>query len=78
VESGGHRGVLLPFRAAILQTGFETRAGGDRASMDIGSPRRQYEIEPIEDPVPREDPKPRAPEPVAPERESTPPELVPN
>jgi hypothetical protein len=47
--------------------------------MDIGTPRRQYEIEPIEDPVPREEPKPRSPEPVvAPERERSLPELVPS
>jgi hypothetical protein len=48
--------------------------------MDIGTPRRQYEIEPIEDPVPREEPEPnpRSPEPVAPEREPSLPELVPS
>jgi hypothetical protein len=45
--------------------------------MDIGTPRRQYEIEPIEDPVPREEPKPRSPEPVEPERKPSLPELVP-
>jgi hypothetical protein len=45
--------------------------------MDIGAPRRQYEIEPIEDPVPRREPsEPRSPDPVAPEREPAAPELV--
>jgi hypothetical protein len=58
--------------------GFANPGGGDRASVDIGTPRRQYEIEPIEDPVPREDPSPRAPEPVVPEREPATPELVPS
>ena len=46
--------------------------------MDIGTPRRQYEIEPIDDPVPREEPEPSSPEPVAPEREPALPELVPS
>ena len=78
MESGGHRGVLIPFRTRILQTGFEITDPGDRAFMDIGTPRRQYEIEPIDDPVPREEPSPRSPEPVTPEREPTLPELVPS
>ena len=34
--------------------------------MEIGRPERQYEIEPLEDPVPIEEPKER---PAAPERE---------
>jgi hypothetical protein len=41
--------------------------------MEIGRPRRQYEIEPLDDPVPREDPE-QLP---APERETAPPALEP-
>jgi hypothetical protein len=40
--------------------------------MEIGRPERQYEIEPLEEPVPREEPKERpAPnsEPARPARE---------
>ena len=43
--------------------------------MEIGRPERQYEIEPLEDPVPREDPVelPAAePEPVQPALEPVP------
>ena len=41
--------------------------------MEIGRPERQYEIEPLEDPVPREDPDERP----VPEREPVTPALEP-
>ena len=42
--------------------------------MEIGRPERQYEIEPLEEPVPRKEPAKPAP---ARERESVPPALEP-
>jgi len=41
--------------------------------MEIGRPERQYEIEPLVEPVPREEPDER----TAPEREPAPPALEP-
>ena len=41
--------------------------------MDIGEPQRVKIVEPLVDPVPREEPAPeRAPAPVEPEREKVP------
>jgi len=38
---------------------FCFRGDGNRLFMEIGRPERQYEIEPLEDPVPREEPDER-------------------
>ena len=46
-----------------------------RRAMDIGSPQRQYTVEPIDDPVPREqpaEPDERVPEEEPAEREPVP------
>jgi len=54
---------------------FHSRGDGNPHCMEIGRPERQYEIEPLEDPVPREEPDERpAPkrEPVRPAREPVP------
>jgi hypothetical protein len=48
---------------------------GNRLLMEIGRPERQYEIEPLEEPVPREDPDERPArerEPVTPALEPVP------
>jgi hypothetical protein len=54
---------------------FPFRQGGELLGMEIGRPERQYEIEPLEEPVPREKPNERpAPErePARPAREPVP------
>lgn len=38
---------------------FHFLPDGNRLFMEIGRPERQYEIEPLEDPVPREEPEER-------------------
>jgi len=61
VESGRHQlpSTLSPSQADLKRQTFLFGADGNRLSMEIGRPERQYEIEPLEEPVPREEPAER-------------------
>jgi hypothetical protein len=55
----GSQGVFLPRTRFSNDRRFCFCPDGNRLFMEIGRPERQYEIEPLEDPVPREEPDER-------------------
>jgi len=76
----GERAALLPSPVSppggfSKRPRFQFGGVGNRQVMEIGRPERQYEIEPLEEPVPRQEPAERpAPkrEPARPAREPVP------